>query len=582
MINKTNVQVHALHKSGTMFLYKFFQVVASHLKYNYYSENNTPNNYNEYSSTENNVIICPVRNFTEVASGVKNIIQVRNPLDILVSQYFSFGFTHSKAKKDDESFDKYQNFIKNTNINDYSIWASTDLLARYSELINYPQGIKNNKYISYFNMVYDFEFWMKDILSFMEVKDQTLETLLMEKFSGEFENFKAISNKEILEGNYKHHKRSIYSGDFAQQLKGTVVQVLSEKFRKVIDLNNNLKCKSALLNYEKKSFERITLLSENAGSKGEKPTVAAKASPAKAKPQTPPKVVEKKPTVKKEIAPTVYIQSSTSKTHKKIRPMQTKNRPKVDRHLRMADEVSKFSGSFAGLKVLDIGGDSQGLLAKAVVTLNPDIEEITVINPVIKETKQEGKVILKNGDSRKLDYPDNHFDKIISFAAFEHFFNFDVALNELYRVLKPNGTLFSKFGPLWSSQLGHHLWQKYEGQLYTFQNTVLPAYCHLIYERPKFQAWAENRFGNKVLANRITNYVYSCKDQNRLFFSDYEKIVNESKFQKLFFMGHLEYPINSTGLEGESYQSLLQKVKKKFPDKEGFGYVTISTLLSKS
>ena len=46
---------------------------------------------------------------------------------------------------------------------------------------------------------------------------------------------------------------------------------------------------------------------------------------------------------------------------------------------------------------------------------------------------------------------------VYSINAFEHFHDVEKALNALYRALKPNGYLFAFFGPIWSSDVGHHL-----------------------------------------------------------------------------------------------------------------------------
>ena len=56
-------------------------------------------------------------------------------------------------------------------------------------------------------------------------------------------------------------------------------------------------------------------------------------------------------------------------------------------------------------------------------------------------------------------YPsqDNSFDAIVSLATFEHIHELPKALEELHRVLKTDGYIYTSFGPIWTSAKGHHL-----------------------------------------------------------------------------------------------------------------------------
>ena len=62
----------------------------------------------------------------------------------------------------------------------------------------------------------------------------------------------------------------------------------------------------------------------------------------------------------------------------------------------------------------------------------------------VKQAKPELDIRL--GDVRKLDFPDNYFDGYWSFGVIEHFYNgYDDIINEMHRVIKPNGYLFITF-----------------------------------------------------------------------------------------------------------------------------------------
>ncbi len=60
---------------------------------------------------------------------------------------------------------------------------------------------------------------------------------------------------------------------------------------------------------------------------------------------------------------------------------------------------------------------------------------------ILKERKFSN-VELKNMDASHLDFPDEYFDIITCRFAFHHFNNLDVAIKEIYRVLKPGGRFY--------------------------------------------------------------------------------------------------------------------------------------------
>ncbi len=63
---------------------------------------------------------------------------------------------------------------------------------------------------------------------------------------------------------------------------------------------------------------------------------------------------------------------------------------------------------------------------------------------------------VRAADAEKLPFEDGSFDCVFSYNAFEHFPNPVAVLREAVRVVRPGGTLFFSFGPLYRSSYGLH------------------------------------------------------------------------------------------------------------------------------
>lgn len=125
----------------------------------------------------------------------------------------------------------------------------------------------------------------------------------------------------------------------------------------------------------------------------------------------------------------------------------------------------KHLGLAAGDRVLDLGcgegrhvhglyllGDldivgvdlNEGSLKKAADGL------ATLPKPANDET---GKVAFQTGDATALDFADNSFDAIICSEVLEHLPDYDAALKEIRRVLKPDGKLCISVPHAWPERI---------------------------------------------------------------------------------------------------------------------------------
>jgi SAM-dependent methyltransferase len=63
-----------------------------------------------------------------------------------------------------------------------------------------------------------------------------------------------------------------------------------------------------------------------------------------------------------------------------------------------------------------------------------------------------------HAQSDVLPFPDCSFDAVFSTNVFEHVMDLDTVYKELFRVLRPGGVVLSRFGPLFFSPQGYHLY----------------------------------------------------------------------------------------------------------------------------
>jgi SAM-dependent methyltransferase len=187
--------------------------------------------------------------------------------------------------------------------------------------------------------------------------------------------------------------------------------------------------------------------------------------------------------------------------------------------------------------VLEIGSDVEGRALKELasrgirnlVGLNIDVDPTAHVDPV-----RNGLYRIIKGDVRQLPFKDESISAILSITAFEHVNNFDVALREMYRVLKPGGILYSDFGPIWSCSIGHHVFAIVDGveaRHWKPGKNPVPHFAHLTMEpeRLRMEVLRKDWVFPK-LADAIVHYIYRGDAINRLFFEDYVKCFQESAF----------------------------------------------------
>ncbi len=104
-------------------------------------------------------------------------------------------------------------------------------------------------------------------------------------------------------------------------------------------------------------------------------------------------------------------------------------------------------------------------------------------------------------------------DIIISKDAFEHFDHPDIILNEMHKLLNPNGYVLASFGPTWLHPYGGHLF------------SVFP-WSHLIFTERSLINWR-----SKFRSDGATCFREVDGGLNRMTIKKFKRIVDDSKFK---------------------------------------------------
>ena len=242
-------------------------------------------------------------------------------------------------------------------------------------------------------------------------------------------------------------------------------------------------------------------------------------------------------------------------------------------------DIEPLVGGFRNKRVLDVGCDWQALVVQTLATVF-GVEEAVGINLIAEDKHYPPRARTLRADVRELPFPDDYFDVIVSSSAFEHIRGLDQGLNELHRVLKKGGHVYSHFGPIWSTCYGHHLWVVEAGKSFTYHNVILPPWCHLLMEMSELRTFLESyRFD--VPIDSILNWVYHSDEQNRLFFEDYETIFQESPFRSLFVKGYYNPKFMTEHYRPHIDPKIFDRLYSRYPRNRNWMYDGMTVFLRK-
>ncbi|MFV1991661.1 MAG: class I SAM-dependent methyltransferase [Acidimicrobiales bacterium] len=243
-------------------------------------------------------------------------------------------------------------------------------------------------------------------------------------------------------------------------------------------------------------------------------------------------------------------------------------------------QAATWVGGLEGRRVLEVGSDQGGRNLSAVAEMGA--EEVVGVNPAMDPAELARNVRLLAEDAGQLPFDDGYFDVVLTDSVFEHVHDLPGVLDELYRVVKPGGQILAQYGPIWSTPYGHHLWVHCEGQLWSYWNVVLPAWCHLVDEPADLHRHCTERLNLSTdVANAVVQWVYEDSGQNRLLFSDYVRIVSECAWTTRWYKGY-DYPELAVRYRSQPDIALRHaEVTERWPHCQSWLYDGVMMLLSR-
>lgn len=220
-----------------MFLYRFFEKVAADADLPYYSVNHVESDEHQVvPEIDHSFCVCPVREFNadrfsefQNLDQVTQICQVRDPRDMIVSEYFSFGWIHPDQNWSEED-KSWRLEVRKMSVDEYVInqpqFSSNPLEAKFQTLLDDQFASSELLVVKYETMVTQFSAWVGQVLPPFGFRWPRLQRA---RYAWQYRKEFDTSGEQMT------HKRRITPGDYLEKLKPETIEILNQRYRSILD-----------------------------------------------------------------------------------------------------------------------------------------------------------------------------------------------------------------------------------------------------------------------------------------------------------------------------------------------------------
>jgi len=158
----------------------------------------------------------------------RTVVMIRDPRDILVSEYYSYSKSHSSPRSAAKlaEFETFRAKVKDQTVDEYTIEASHRLKFRLQQYLNLQQAAPAICVLKYEEMIADFSTWLNKLLAHCQWQiSATLHEQLLEE---------AGRGRRKKHEDPNSHRRQITPGDHKRKLQPETINYLNEYMAEVL------------------------------------------------------------------------------------------------------------------------------------------------------------------------------------------------------------------------------------------------------------------------------------------------------------------------------------------------------------
>lgn len=170
-----------------------------------------------------NLLVIPTSNLDFVKNKTAMFF-IRDPRDILVSSYYSFGYTHalnSNKERRSEQLKK-RKLIQSLTVDEYVIRNAERQIENFNALKTIADNCKNKVILKYEDMIENFDLFSKNLKTIVSISDDVVQNIYERSRPK-----KSIDNQS--------HRRSGALKRYTKDLKPETITILNKKLKGILD-----------------------------------------------------------------------------------------------------------------------------------------------------------------------------------------------------------------------------------------------------------------------------------------------------------------------------------------------------------